>query len=142
ETFDLKPDAPTEYSGEFKPICTNVPGVSISEHLPRLARLADKFALVRSLHHNSPGHVNSTHTVMTGYPGEAVEAPPFKPKYPDVWAVANKLLGERRPGVPPFVALPFTRYQGAAYLGGSLDPLLVSGDPNDPAFRVPNLTLN
>src|SRR5205085_1317398 len=53
ETFDLKPAAPAEYRGEFRPIRTSVPGVDISEHLPRLARLADRFSLVRSLHHNS-----------------------------------------------------------------------------------------
>src|SRR5438477_9123733 len=86
ETFDLKPDAPLEYRGDFRPIATNVPGLTISEHLPRLARLADKWAVIRSLHHDSPGHVNSTHTLMTGYPGELAEAPPFKPKYPDVFA--------------------------------------------------------
>jgi hypothetical protein len=142
ETFDLKPDAPVEYRGDFRPIRTNVPGIDISEHLPRLARVADRYALIRSLHHDSPGHVNSTHTVWTGYPGELLEAPPFKPKYPDFWAVANKVLGEKRPGLPPFVALPQIRYQGAAYLGSSLDPLLVTGDPSDAAFRVPNLSLD
>ncbi len=141
ETFDLKPDAPLEYRGAFRPIRTNVPGIEISEHLPRLARLADRFALVRSLHHDSPGHVNSTHTVLTGYPGALLEAPPYKPNYPDFLAVTNRVLGEKRPGVPPFVVLPTMRYQGAAYLGSSLDPLAVTGDPGDPAFRVPNLAL-
>src|SRR4029078_12814737 len=80
ETFDLKPDAPTEYRGEFRPIPTNVPGIDISEHLPLLARQADKYAIVRSLHHDSPGHVSATHTVMTGYPGKVVETPPFRPE--------------------------------------------------------------
>ena len=65
ETFDLKPDAPAEYRGEFRPIPTSVPGLQICEHLPRLARVADKFALVRSVTHDSPGHVNSTHTLVT-----------------------------------------------------------------------------
>jgi hypothetical protein len=141
ETFDLKPGAPLEYRGAFRPIRTNVPGIEISEHLPQLARLADRFALVRSLHHDSPGHVNSTHTVLTGYPGALLEAPPFKPNYPDFLAVANKVLGGKRPGVPPFVTLPTMRYQGAAYLGTSLDPLAVTGDPSDPGFGVPNLAL-
>jgi uncharacterized protein DUF1501 len=83
ETFDLKPDAPVEYRGDFRPIRTNVPGIDISEHLPRLARVADRYALIRSLHHDSPVHINSTHTVWTGYPGELLEAPPYKPRYPD-----------------------------------------------------------
>src|SRR5207237_2677796 len=83
DTYDLKPNAPAEYRGEFRPTRTNVPGLDVCEHLPRLARLADRFALVRSLHHDSPGHVNSTHTVLTGYPGEPVERPPYRPKSPD-----------------------------------------------------------
>jgi uncharacterized protein (DUF1501 family) len=142
ETFDLKPDAPSEYRGEFRPIATNVPGIQISEHLPRLARLADKYVLLRSLHHDSPGHVNSTHSLLTGYPGELVEMPPYRPKYPDCWAVAHKVLGERRPGMPPHIVLPLMRYQGAAYLGSSLDPLKVRGDPNSSNFQVPNLAVN
>lgn len=142
ETFDLKPGAPAEYRGEFRPIRTNVPGVEISEHLPRLAKLADKFALVRSLSHASTGHVNSTHTVLTGYPGEAVEVPPFKPKYPDCFAVATKLLGPRGPGLPPFVSLPSQRYQGAAFLGSGLDPFNVAADPNQEGFRVPALSVS
>jgi hypothetical protein len=141
ETFDLKPDAPSEYRGDFRPILTNVPGITISEHLPRLARLADKLALIRSLHHDSPGHVNSTHTMLTAYAGELVEAPPFRPRHPDVWAVATKLLGPRTRGLPPFVALPRIRYQGAAYLGAGLEPLLITADPNQPDFRPPRLSI-
>lgn len=140
ETFDLKPEAPTEYRGEFRPISTNVSGIEISEHLPKLAGLADKFALLRSVSHNSPGHANSSHTMLTGYPGELIETPPFRPKFPDVWAVANHVLGERQPGMPPHVVLPHMRYQGAAYLGSQLDPLEVRGDPNEPSFQMPNLT--
>ena len=129
ETFDLKPDAPAEYRGEFRPIRTNVPGIEISEHLPRLATLADKFTLVRSLSHGSNGHVNSTHTLLTGYPGEVMESPPFKPKYPDCFAVATKVLGDRDPGLPPFVSLPSQRYQRGV-LGSGLDPFNVGADPN------------
>jgi hypothetical protein len=139
ETFDPKPDAPSEFRGEFKTIPTNVPGLRVSEHLPRLARVADKIALVRSLSHGSPGHVNSTHTMMTGYPGELAEAPPFRPKYPDFWAVANRVLGGRAAGVPPFVALPRVMYHGAAYLGNDLGPMPVTADPNAPNFRVPGV---
>ncbi len=140
ETFDLKPLAPTEYRGEFRPIATNVPGIEISEHLPLLAARADKFALIRSCHHDSPSHVNSTHTMLTGYPGELAEAPPFRPKYPDVWAVTNQFLGERAAGMPPHIVLPTVRYNGSAYLGQHLEPLVVPGDPNEPSFAMPNLT--
>lgn len=141
ETFDLKPDAPSEYRGEFNPIDTNIPGIQISEHLPLLAQQADKFALVRSLHHDSPGHINSTHTLLTGHPGEAVETPPYQPKYPDVRAVIGKSLGARSPHLPSHVALPRAQYYGSAYLGGDLDPMVVTGDPNDAGFQAPSLAV-
>jgi hypothetical protein len=137
ETFDLKPDAPSEYRGEFRPISTNVPGIEISEHLPLLARLADKFAIIRSLHHDSSGHVNSTHTLLTGHPGEVMEAPPFRPKYPDARAVISRVLGARSPNLPSHLAVPETKYFGAAYLGNGLEPMWVAGDPNHPDFRSP-----
>lgn len=141
ETFDLKPDAPSEYRGEFKPIKTNVPGIEITEHLPLIAGMADKFSLIRSLSHDSPGHVNSTHTLVTGYPGDLVETPPYQPKHPNAWSVISKFLGERRPGLPAHVA-NHVRYDGAAYLGGGLEPFLVQNDPNSPTFQVPNLDVN
>ncbi len=141
ETFDLKPEAPLEFRGEFRPISTNVPSIEICEHLPKLARLADKFALVRSCSHASTGHVNSTHTMLTGYPGETVEMPPFRPKYPDFWAVAHKRLAADVGRMPLHVALPNTRYEGAAYLGSGLEPMKVAADPNAADFQVPNLSL-
>ena len=141
ETFDLKPDAPTEYRGEFRPIHTKVPGLDISEHLPLLAQQADKFALIRSLHHNSPGHVSSTHTMLTGYPGTTVESPPFRPDYPDVRAVINKVLGPRSRDVPSHIAMPYTKYFGPAYLGTNLDPMLIAADPASPDFKAPSLSL-
>ncbi len=137
ETFDLKPNAPSEYRGEFRPIQTNVRGIEISEHLPLLARHADKFAIIRSLQHDSSGHVNSTHTLLTGHPGEVMEAPPFRPKYPDVRAVISKVLGARSPNLPSHLAVPETKYFGAAYLGNELEPMRVTGDPNHPDFRSP-----
>jgi len=142
ETFDLKPDAPLEYRGEFRPIATSAPGLSISEHLPRLARHGDKIAIVRSLHHESPGHVNSTHTMLTGYPGKRIETAPYRPDYPDLWSVTSRVCGERVAGVPIHVAMPRMRYHGAAHLGGGLDPFIVKVDPSSKDFEVPNLKLN
>ena len=142
ETFDLKPEAPAEYRGEFQPIETNVPGMLISEHLPKLARIADKYALIRSLSHDSPGHVNSTHTVLTGYTGELVEAPPHKPKYPDLFQASHALLPSRLPGLPQWVALPRLRYSGGAYFGESHGPFSVAADPSAPDFQVPSLSLD
>ena len=141
ETFDLKPQGPQGFRGEFQPIPTSVPGLDISEHLPKLAAQGDKLAIIRSLHHNSPGHVDSTHTVMTGYPGKDAP-PPYRPDYPDFWAVASKVCGERVSGVPPHMALPRVRFNGAAYLGAGLEPFRVRADPNAGNFEVPNLQLN
>lgn len=141
ETFDLKPEAPIEYRGEFFPIETNVPGMEISEYLPKLSQVADKFSLIRSISHNSPGHVNSTHTMLTGYPGNLVETPPFRPDHPDVWSVGSHFLGPRVSGLPAHVVLPRMRYQGSAYLGGGLDPFAVNSDPNSSGFQVQNVKL-
>src|SRR5262249_54553439 len=77
ETFDPKPEAPAEYRGAQGAIATNVPGIQITERLPLLAKIADKLCLIRSVAHDSPGHVNGTHTVLTGYTGELIETPPF-----------------------------------------------------------------
>lgn len=138
ETFDMKPEAPLDYRGDFRPIPTNVPGIEICEHLPRLATMADRFSLIRSLSHDSPGHVNSTHTLVTAYPGDLVELPPYAPKHPNAWSVITKLLGQKRPDLPAHVA-NHVRYDGAAYLGNGLQPFVVTADPNNADFRVPNL---
>src|SRR5581483_1207057 len=66
DTWDLKPAAPPEVRGEFQPIATNVPGVRVCEHLPRLARLADRFTIVRSMTHTSLNHNTATYWVTTG----------------------------------------------------------------------------
>jgi hypothetical protein len=70
-----------------------------------------------------------------------IETPPFRPNYPDFQSVVVMTLGAKAPGVPSCVALPRTRYNGPAYLGPGLDPLIVSADPNAPGFRVPGLAL-
>lgn len=141
ETFDLKPDAPAEYRGDFKPIPTNVPGIRICEYLPLLAKQAHRYALIRSCHHNSPGHVNSTHTILTAFKGADQEIAPFKPPHPDVWSVINRARGDWSRGVPPYIALPRVRYNGSAYLGSGFDPLIVTQDPNAADFRVPDISL-
>ncbi|MCA1684415.1 MAG: DUF1501 domain-containing protein [Planctomycetia bacterium] len=139
ETFDPKPGAPAEFRGSFGAIPTNVPGISITEKLPRLARVADKYCLVRSCAHDSPGHVNATHTVITGYPGDLIESAPFTPRYPDVFTVAHKLLPPRRESVPQYIGLPQLRYTGGGHLGPSHGPFSVGADPNAPDFGVPSL---
>src|SRR5579884_556341 len=68
DMWDLKPDAPEEVRGTFRPIATNVSGIRISEHLPRMARVADKYILVRSMSHASPDHPAASYWMMVGSP--------------------------------------------------------------------------
>lgn len=127
ETYDPKPEAPSEYRGPYAAIETNVPGIRISETLPLHARHADKMVFVRSLYHGTGDHFAGAHWMLTGRFGStSVNLPQ---KYPSVGAYTARVRGANRPGVPPFVGLPaaqsvylFPGYQGAAYLGGAYNP--------------------
>jgi len=109
DTFDLKPDAPAEIRGEFRPIATNVPGIDICEHMPRLARIADKLAIIRSLVGFRDDH--NTHWCTTGWESHpAMDASPLVPGFPagdwpSMGAVLSRALGPRVVGVPPCVDL-------------------------------------
>src|SRR5215510_13987575 len=99
DTFDLKLDAPSEIRGEFRPIATNVPGIQICEHLPRIARITDKLAIIRSVSDAVDDH--SDFMCMTGRRKQ--NQPPGG--WPTFGAVASKILGPTDPGVPPFIGL-------------------------------------
>ena len=84
---------------------TRVPGVQISELLPRHAGLMDKVSLIRSMHHDNGDHFAAAHWMLTGYPG--VEgARPFHPGYPSAGSIISRLAGARKPGLPAYVGLP------------------------------------
>ena len=97
DIWDLKPQAPTEIRGAFKPISTNVPGLQISEHLPKTARVMDKVSLVRSLAQSIPSHEIATTFMTTG------NKPTAAVQYPSMGSLAAKLLSVPR-GVPPYVS--------------------------------------
>jgi hypothetical protein len=99
DTFDLKLDAPSEIRGEFRPIATNVPGLQICEHLPRIAKICDKLAVIRSMSDAVDDH--SDFMCMTGR--RKNNQPPGG--WPTFGAVASKVLGAVDPGVPPFIGL-------------------------------------
>jgi hypothetical protein len=132
DVWDLKPSAPDGIRGEFKPLATNVPGIQITEHLPKLARHVDKLAIVRSMTHGDANHGSSAHRMLTGRApakiGEIV--PPSPEDYPNYGSVLTRLRPARR-GVPTFVSLPWTIAtsssvqpgQGAGFLGRGVDPL-------------------
>ncbi len=127
ETFDLKPNAPAEIRGPFKPIKTNVPGVHICEHLPHLAKIADKFALVRSLHHTRGEHSGGTHRFLTGY--SSVAANLNDAEYPDVGSVVAKQLEGRAGEVPLYVSNTKFYGSGPGYLGPSVAPFMPAPNP-------------
>src|SRR5688572_23398377 len=102
DLFDLKPEAPAEYRGPFNPISTNVAGMQVTELLPRLAQMADKFALIRSLHHERTEHSGGTNRFLTGYPSVAANL--ANSEFPEIGSVVAKRLDSTNRDVPLFVA--------------------------------------
>ncbi len=126
DMWDLKPGAPEEIRGEFHPIATSAPGVSICEHMPALAKVMDRCALVRSLGHSISAHGPGTIYMATGnLPGPSLE-------YPAAGALAARLLPPRK-GVPPYITFAALKDGasgiGPGYLGPSCGPFEVDGDP-------------
>ncbi len=108
ESFDMKPDAPLEIRGEFKPIRTRTPGTHICEYLPKLAGISEKWSLVRSLTHNSSDHSQGHHIMLTGRSDVPLGFDPTKPKksdYPSMAALATALLPHTN-NLPPAIVLP------------------------------------
>ena len=147
DTYDMKPEAPAEYRGIWKPIPTNVPGFEITELFPLQAKIADKFSVVRSLHHNTGDHFTGGHWMLTGRGG--VSGAATKGKYPFFGSIATKVLGPRQPGMPAHVAVPYGMsiglrpgYFGGNYLGVHHNPFETEGDPNADNFQVRNIGLS
>ena len=150
DTFDLKPNAPLGIRGEFKPIDTNAPGVQFCEHLPRLAAMADRLAVVRSMTHTNLNHLNSTHYVLTGQPqpGAFFDKIASRGDYP-CYASALDAVRPTRGGIPTGIMLPTYLMEGpllwpgqhAGFLGPKHDPWQIKQDPNRPGFRVEDLAL-
>lgn len=168
ETFDPKPDAPSEFRGDLEAISTSLPGVAYSEVLPRLARLAHRTCVVRSLHQPSSDHVVGSHNVLTGWYDQTEGS---KSRYPDLGAVISRMRsgtevaevaigvstdprlakGMRGPSSPAVVrsdATDLPRYidissglhrGGPAFLGPVNGPFQIAGDPSKPGFVIQNL---
>ena len=142
DTWDPKPDAPAEVRGPFKPIQTNVPGTQVSEIFPRMAKLADKFSVVRSVYHTATAVHDTGHQMMqTGrlFTGGV--------EHPHAGCVLTYLKGQRGE-VPGHVLLPrpigrtggnLPHGQSAGYLGKQHDPFVLNADPAAPDFKVPDL---
>ena len=150
DTFDLKPNAPSDIRGEFSPIPTNVPGIEISDHLPLLAEQADKFTILRSLNHRDGDHISASHDLLTGnaYPRISPLITARRSDHPHFGAV----LSHQRPannGLPGYVQLPCLLQsnsgkvipgQYGGFLGSRYDPFIINAVPNkspieDPTFK-------
>ena len=138
----MKPDAPAEIRGPFKPVQTAVPGLQLSEVLPRHAMIADKLSLVRSVHHGGAAvHDAGWQMMQTGrlFSGGI--------NTPHVGAVVGYLRG-RKTDLPPFAVLPelmgrgggnMPNGQSGGFLGKAQDPFVLNANPAQPNFQVPDL---
>ncbi len=137
DIWDLKPDAPAEVRGEFKPAATNVPGIAITEHLPRLAQLAHRYTIIRSVNHRDNDHAIGAYLALTGHSHPKHEIlgiePPASPQdMPSIGSMVSKLRPAEKP-VFSFVSLGDLRHFGyhdsmgnlAGCLGKTYDPFTV-----------------
>lgn len=144
DMYDMKPDAPEDYRGAFRPIRTRVPGLDVCELMPRHAAFADRYSVVRSVSHTFADHGGGHKRMMTGrVPATPVDTVNDAPATSAIVAKVREHLD--RP-LPPSVSLnPGGRVadvfaQGAAYLGPAYTPLYIQGDPGAPNFALPSLT--
>jgi hypothetical protein len=150
DTWDLKPHAPAEVRGEFQSIATKVPGLRICEHMPRTARVADKLAVIRSMHHPMRNHNSAAvealcgRTPLKGDLELLADDPNSFPNYGAILSYVAKHGGD----VPMHVALPHILYnvvvlpgQTAGFLGAAYNHFQVTKDPSQPKFGIDELEL-
>src|SRR5262245_41307491 len=152
DMWDMKPEAPAEVRGEFKPISTSVTGVQFSEHLPRLARHMHQCTLVRSVHHSvNNAHAAAVYTGLTGHDRGEIGGGTKPTDHPAIGSVVG-LMRPPKDVIVPYVSLPFITQEGrggppqpgffGGLLGQSRDPLFVLRDPNAPNFAMPELSVS
>jgi len=143
ETYDMKPDAPREYRGEFSPIATKVPGLDVCELLPLHAKVADKFNLIRSINHHFANHDGGHRRVLTGR--KPANPNGFVNENPCVGSLASLSLDGKRntQGLPNYIVMGSGRVNhvdtfsfGSAYLGTHTHPFRISADPSQESFSV------
>ncbi len=142
ESWDPKPDAPSEIRGEFDPIKTATPGIQVCEHIPLLAKHSDKLAIVRSVHHNQGGHQQGMYISLTGHTlsgGRAMS----RDNWPSVTAMVSRFV-EQTPGAPRAIRLPHSMYDNGTlmageyggWLGQAYDPVLIPTPAGTPFAGV------
>ncbi|HUR56024.1 MAG TPA: DUF1501 domain-containing protein [Gemmataceae bacterium] len=142
ETFDPKPDAPVDIRGEFKPIKTSADGVYFSEVVPKLAGVANKVTILRSVCHKDPNHGGGNHYMMTGAPTPVpVGCGAFVTFHPSFGSVVSWKRGIRD-GLPAYMTTPeMSRSGGPNFLGAQHAPFVIKGDPNASGFKVRDVVL-
>lgn len=144
DLWDLKPDAPAEIRGDFRPISTVVPGLQISDCLPGVAEVTDKLAIVRGMTHTDSDHGRGFHIMMTGV--QATGAGDFNGnknnnQHPSLGSMVSR-AGGTKSSLPPYISVPnFIDSGGPAFLGASHAPFVIESDPASPEFSVRDITL-
>jgi hypothetical protein len=136
ETFDPKPNSPIDYRGPLNSISTSIPGIFFSQYLTETSKIADKISIIRSMTHSETAHERGTHNMFTGYrPSPAIQ-------YPSLGSVVSQQLGVRN-NLPPYITVPNVpnEFAGAGYLSHSYSSFSLGGNPEDPNFKVRDLTL-
>jgi hypothetical protein len=150
DTFDMKPDAPEQIRGEYRPMASSVPGIMVCERLPRIARIMDKVTVIRSMRHEMKNHNSAAYYALTGYapPTDDIRLRDSRELFPAYGAIVDRLAPARTAGVPSFVSYPhvlrdgsITPGQHASFLGQAYDPFFIGQDPNQVDFRLPELSL-
>ena len=143
DTYDPKPDAGSEYRGPFSTIPTKVPGVHFTELVPKQAKILGKFSVLRSMYNGAAGHPAGS---MQMFSGDTDTRDKPQPRLPDWMSTANylrSLKGPRKNPLPRYLGVNGpTNYHGPAYLGDAYSAFSVTGDPNKPNFKVPNIGLD
>ena len=133
DTWDLKPKAPASIRGPFTPISTNVPGIQVGQHIPKLAQMTDKLAIVRSMFHTDAAHGRGMYWNMTGHkPNRPGNLPPKRSDWPGLPAMISHFR-ESQPGVPRSIRLPYPMVDNGTlqageyggFMGGAYDPIVV-----------------
>jgi hypothetical protein len=142
DMWDLKPDAPAEIRGPYKPINTAVVGTQICQHLPLCAKIANKYTIVRSHSHNDNGHNTGYHYVMTGYKADFPDGNSRLPNnhlFPSVGSIISRELGPKTT-LPPYICMPHMMWAGGAgFYGSEHAPFVIESNPVQADFEVQDL---
>jgi len=143
DMWDLKPDAPSEIRGPYKPINTNVQGIMVGEHCHRSAKVADKYTILRSHSHNDNGHTTGFHYVLTGYKANFADGAnskvPVNELFPSLGSIVSRELGTRG-NIPPYINMPHPLTAGGpGFYGAEHAPFVIESDPVQPDFELKDL---